>query len=100
MTVQDGITDPASCAPMANLARTAADRFRDAVAARFQRDGGWAELTYTDLWERTRDLAAGLVALGVGVGDRVSILANTRVEFTIVQFAASTAGAIVVPVYP
>ena len=100
MTVQDGITDAASRATMADLARTAADRFRDAVAARFQRGGEWEELTYTELWERARDLAAGLVALGVGLGDRVCILANTRVEFTIVQMAASTAGAIVVPVYP
>ena len=47
-----------------------------------------------------RDLALGLVDLGVGVGDRVAILANTRVEFTIADLAASTAGAIVVPVYP
>ncbi len=100
MTVQDGITDPASFTAMADLARSSAERFRDAVAARFQRDGEWAELTYTELWERARAVAGGLVALGVGVGDRVSILANTRVEFTVVQYAASTAGAIVVPVYP
>ena len=34
------------------------------------------------------------------MGDRVAILVNTRVEFTIADLAASTAGAIVVPVYP
>ena len=35
-----------------------------------------------------------------GVGDRVAILSNTRVEFTVANLAACSAGAIVVPVYP
>jgi long-chain acyl-CoA synthetase len=85
---------------MAALARNAAERFGGEIAARFLRDGEWADLTYTELWQQVRDLARGLVALGVEVGDRVSILANTRVEFTVVDLAASTTGAIVVPVYP
>jgi long-chain acyl-CoA synthetase len=85
---------------MAALARNAAERFGGEIAARFLCDGEWADLTYTELWQQVRDLARGLVALGVEVGDRVSILANTRVEFTVVDLAASTTGAIVVPVYP
>ena len=85
---------------MATLAKLAADRYGDTTAARFLRDGAWHQLTYNELWERVRDLALGLVELGVGVGDRVAILANTRLEFTVADLAASTAGAIVVPVYP
>ncbi len=85
---------------MAALARTAASRYSDGVAARSLRDGQWVELTYNALWDQVADLALGLVDLGVDVGDRVGILANTRVEFTVVQLAASAAGAIVVPVYP
>ncbi|HEU4841301.1 MAG TPA: long-chain fatty acid--CoA ligase [Ilumatobacteraceae bacterium] len=85
---------------MAALTRTAAQRHGDGVAAMFQRDGEWAELTFTDLWERVEALARGIIGLGVGPGDRVGILANTRLEFTIADLAASTAGAIVVPVYP
>jgi long-chain acyl-CoA synthetase len=85
---------------MATLAKLAADRFGDTVAARFLRDGEWRQLTYAELWERVRDLALGLADLGVDLGDRVAILANTRVEFTIADLAASTAGAVVVPVYP
>ena len=85
---------------MAALAKLAADRYGDATAARFLRDGEWSQLTYNELWDRTRDLALGLVDLGVGVGDRVAILAGTRLEFTIADLAASTVGAIVVPVYP
>jgi long-chain acyl-CoA synthetase len=85
---------------MATLARLAAERYGDTTGARFERDGEWRELTYAELWERVRDVALGLIDLGVGVGDRVAILANTRVEFTVVDLAANTAGAIVVPVYP
>ena len=85
---------------MATLAKLAADRFGDATAARYLRDGEWHQLTYNELWHRVRDVALGLAELGVGVGDRVAILANTRVEFTVADLAASTAGAIVVPVYP
>jgi long-chain acyl-CoA synthetase len=85
---------------MARLAKLAADRFGDTTGARFLRDGEWQQLTYNELWDRVRDLALGFARLGVGVGDRVAILANTRVEFTIADLAASTAGAVVVPVYP
>ena len=85
---------------MAALTRNAAERFGEGIAARFLRDGQWVDLTYAGLWQQVRDVALGLVALGVEVGDRVSILANTRVEFTVVDLAASTTGAIVVPVYP
>jgi long-chain acyl-CoA synthetase len=47
-----------------------------------------------------RDVALGLVSLGIERGDRVAVLANTRVEFAVADLAISTAGAIVVPVYP
>jgi long-chain acyl-CoA synthetase len=96
MTADAGATNTT----MAALARIAAYRYGDGVAGRFLRDGAWTELTYKGLWEQVADLALGLIDLGVDVGDRVGILVNTRVEFTVAQLAASAAGAIVVPVYP
>ncbi|MBA3288210.1 MAG: AMP-binding protein [Acidimicrobiia bacterium] len=94
------MTTAGNDAPMAALASTAASRYGDRVAARFLRDGEWTDLTYTELWDRVRPVAHGLVDLGVGIGDRVGILCNTRVEFTIADLAIATVGAIVVPVYP
>jgi long-chain acyl-CoA synthetase len=85
---------------MVALMRTAAGRYGDGPAARFQRDGEWIQWTYNELWDRVREFALGLIALGVDVGDRVCILANTRVEFTVADLAASSVGAVVVPVYP
>jgi long-chain acyl-CoA synthetase len=44
-------------------------------------------------------VALGLVDLGIGPGDRVSILSHTRPEWTYACFATFAAGAIVVSVY-
>ncbi len=85
---------------MAELTRVAAERYGDAIAAQFQRDGEWASLTYRDLWSRVQAIAHGLIDLGLQPGDRVGVLSNTRIEFTLVDLAASSAGAVVVPVYP
>ena len=49
--------------------------------------------------ETVRSLALGLIDLGVAKGDKVSILANTRPEWTYFDFAALSVGAIVVPIY-
>ena len=46
-----------------------------------------------------RSLSLGLIDLGVAKGDKVSILANTRAEWTYFDFAALSAGAVVVPIY-
>jgi long-chain acyl-CoA synthetase len=62
-------------------------------------DGQWAARSYSEVGETVRRLALGLIGLGVEKGDKVSILGNTRVEWTYFDFAALTAGATVVPIY-
>ena len=47
----------------------------------------------------SQEIALGLIELGVEPGDRVCILANTRPEWTYADFAATSAGAVVVPIY-
>jgi long-chain acyl-CoA synthetase len=63
------------------------------------KDGGWKTTTYAEVGDTVRDLAKGLMAIGVEKGDRVSILANTRPEWSYYDFAALSAGATVVPIY-
>ncbi len=46
-----------------------------------------------------RELALGLTELGVGKGDKVAILANTRPEWTYFDLAGLSLGAVVVPIY-
>jgi long-chain acyl-CoA synthetase len=62
-------------------------------------DGHWATRSYREVGETVKELALGLIALGIEKGDKVSILGNTRVEWTYFDFAALTAGATVVPIY-
>jgi len=73
--------------------------YGDAPAIRFKQDGEWVSRGFTEVAEEVRALALGLVDLGVERGDKVSILANTRPEWTYFDFAALSIGAIVVPIY-
>jgi long-chain acyl-CoA synthetase len=52
-----------------------------------------------DWFDRIRDLSLGLTSLGVGAGDRVVIMSESRPEWLSADFAILTAGAITVPVY-
>jgi long-chain acyl-CoA synthetase len=61
--------------------------------------GDWVTRTYAELGETVKALSLGLIDLGIERGDKVSILANTRPEWTYFDFAALTAGATVVPIY-
>jgi long-chain acyl-CoA synthetase len=67
-------------------------RYKDAT-------GTWVARTYDEVGEIVRKLSLGLIDLGVEKGDKVAILSNTRVEWTYFDFAALTAGAVVVPIY-
>jgi long-chain acyl-CoA synthetase len=69
-------------------------------AVMYKDDSGvWASKTFTEVGEIVRKLALGLMELGLEKGDKVSILANTRPEWSYFDFAALTAGATVVPIY-
>ncbi|MFN2612004.1 MAG: long-chain fatty acid--CoA ligase [Solirubrobacterales bacterium] len=71
---------------------------KDAVKYKDQ-SGSWLTKTYAEVGEIVRDLALGLIDLGIQKGDKVSILADTRPEWTYFDFAALSAGATVVPIY-
>jgi long-chain acyl-CoA synthetase len=69
------------------------------VALRFPLDGQTVSLSYGELGVISREIARGLIALGVEVGERVAILCSTRAEWTLADCGALCAGAVVVPVY-
>ncbi|WP_409332651.1 AMP-dependent synthetase/ligase [Trujillonella humicola] len=71
----------------------------DEVGLRIQRAGRWEDVTWREFGEQVRGVAKGLIAAGVQAGDRVALQAKTRYEWTVVDFAIWTAGAVVVPVY-
>ena len=60
---------------------------------------GWQSVTSREVDEEVRATAKGLIAAGIQIGDRVAIMARTRYEWTILDFAIWYAGAVVVPIY-
>jgi long-chain acyl-CoA synthetase len=75
-------------------------RFGPAIALRRRREPlNWSVSTWTELGEQVRAVAAGLLSTGVKRGDCVGLLSNTRVEWTVLDYAAMSIGAVVVPIY-
>lgn len=62
-------------------------------------DGGWTTLTWEEIHEQTRSLAAGYAALGVGRGDRVLLMMSNRPEHWLSDLALVRLGAVPVSVY-
>ncbi|NYJ07648.1 AMP-dependent synthetase/ligase [Petropleomorpha daqingensis] len=71
----------------------------DEVGYRVHRDGQWRDVTWKQFGDQVAGVAKGLIASGVGAGDRVALQARTRYEWTVCDFAIWTAGAVTVPVY-
>jgi long-chain acyl-CoA synthetase len=84
---------------LADLLPRAAKLYGDAPAIRFKEGEDWVTRSFDEVEETVRSLAFGLIDLGVEKGDKVSILANTRPEWTYLDFAALSIGAVVVPIY-
>jgi long-chain acyl-CoA synthetase len=70
------------------------------VVARKEPNGSWRDLTAADFAAEVSRVAKGLIATGVGPGDRIALMSRTRYEWTLLDFAAWAAGAAAVPVYP
>ncbi|MFC4541161.1 AMP-dependent synthetase/ligase [Halosolutus amylolyticus] len=61
--------------------------------------GEYASLTYEEMGDIVRSLAAGFRSLGIDAGDRVGIFSDTRMEWAQSDFALLSAGAVVTTVY-
>jgi long-chain acyl-CoA synthetase len=62
--------------------------------------GGWREVSWEEAGRRAEELAHGFLALGLKKGDAFAILATTRLEWALADFALSQLGVVAVPVYP
>src|SRR4051794_27151905 len=84
---------------LADLLPRSVETYESATAVRFKEGDSWVDRSFDQVGEIVRSLSLGLIDLGVAKGDKVSILANTRPEWTYFDFAALSAGATVVPIY-
>ncbi len=85
---------------VADLLAKAVDKYGSGPAIKYKDGTGtWVTRSFDEVGETVRKLSLGLIDLGIEKGDKVSILANTRPEWTYFDFAALSAGAVVVPIY-
>jgi long-chain acyl-CoA synthetase len=84
---------------IADLIGRAAVQYADRIAARHKVDGAWEDVTYAQVGDVVREIGLGLIDLGIEPGERVCILSKTRIEWTYCDFAISSAGGVVVPIY-
>ncbi|HEX8084598.1 MAG TPA: AMP-binding protein [Solirubrobacteraceae bacterium] len=85
---------------IADLLPKAAEQYADRPAVRHKIDGEWKDVTFREVGDIVFEIGRGLIDLGIQAGDRVALLCNTLPEWTYVDFAISTAGGVVVPIYP
>jgi long-chain acyl-CoA synthetase len=85
---------------IATLARDWAGRAPHQVAMREKDFGIWQELTWDTVWNTVLDAAHALLALGIEPGERVSIHAEDRPEWLILDIATVAVRGITVGFYP
>src|SRR5437870_2724045 len=76
-----------------------AARIPDAPALMVKREGTYRAVSWRELAQRVRSLAAALIMLGVRPGDRVGILSENRQEWIEADFAILSVGAITVALH-
>lgn len=69
------------------------------IARRSPLGRGWREMSASAFRTQVREVAAGLIAMGLAPGNAIGIMSHTSYEWTLMDFAAWEAGLVVVPVY-
>ena len=72
----------------------------DASAFLHPEEGAWKSLSWRETASRVRELACGLLSLGLSAGDRVAIVSATRLEWILADLAVACAGGVTATVYP
>lgn len=93
------VVEPDPALNVADLLAERASRTPDHVLFQVPEGGAWRPVTAAGFEERVIAVAKGLIAAGIEPGDRIGLLSSTRYEWSVVDFAAWYAGAMVVPVY-
>ena len=90
---------PASANTADLVTRRATEQPTAVMLRRKTPDGAWADVTAAQFKYEVHALAKGFIAAGVQAGDRIALMSHTRYEWTLIDYALWTAGAVVVPIY-
>ncbi|KOG55177.1 long-chain fatty acid--CoA ligase [Streptomyces griseoflavus] len=84
---------------LTDLIRRNAAQHPDVAVLGRKVDGRYEDVTATQFLAEVRAVAKGLMATGIEPGDRIGLMSRTRYEWTLLDFAIWSAGAVTVPVY-
>jgi long-chain acyl-CoA synthetase len=84
---------------IADLLPLAVRKYGGKAAQRYKVGDDWVDASYNELGDAVKEVALGLIDLGIQPGDKVSILAHTRPEWTHACFGILTAGGTLVTIY-
>ncbi|MFG6193702.1 AMP-dependent synthetase/ligase [Nonomuraea sp. JJY05] len=93
------LVDVPASAGLSDTVFKRAEQEPGAVIMRRRTDGGWPVVTASEFRDQVVEVAKGLIAAGISHGDRVALMSRTRYEWTLVDYAIWTVGAVTVPVY-
>jgi long-chain acyl-CoA synthetase len=98
--MEAGTTPTTGSKTIADLLTLAAERYADKPMVRHKAGDEWKDVSFAEAGEISSEIARGLLGLGLEKGERVSLLSDTRPEWTYSSLAISAAGGVVVPIYP
>src|SRR6185503_14697378 len=84
---------------IADIVKLAAERAPESTALKHKVGDEWRDISYAELGDAVKEIALGLIDLGIEKGDRVAILSHTRAEWTFANFGILAAGAASVSIY-
>ncbi|MGC5013893.1 AMP-dependent synthetase/ligase [Streptosporangium sp. DT93] len=93
------LVDVPSSANLTDTVFRRAEEEPGAVALRRKLGDDWSAVTAAEFRDQVAGVAKGLIAAGVEPGDRVALMSRTRYEWTVVDYAIWSAGAVGVPIY-
>ena len=75
------------------------ERFPQRAALAYRSEGRFVDVSTAELVPTVRELAAGLISLGIEAGSRVCVFMPARIEFTYLDYAIWAAGCATVTIY-
>lgn len=86
-------------ADLAAVVWSNAERAPDFECMRYREGDTWVAVTARDLADLVLSVAKGLIASGVGPGERVAMLSSTRFEWPVIEYAVWAVGGATVSLY-
>ena len=80
--------------------RSRVAKYGDRAAQKVKRDGQWIDISWNEHDTTVKEIALGLISLGLAPGEKVALLSNSRAEWMSCDLAILSAAGVTIPIYP